>query len=265
MSRLERRQQSFLFRASAPLLLEKITPPKSKRCAKTIQALQLYHDTHLFLPPLFSLPLRSEEYNHTIIAGSQVYFAALQLGLNQLRIIPFSTELRTPSLYQRLFLYTYPYLMPLEKAHIFQTLLSNGYTQQQLAAELQIGRSSISHQINLLKLSKEGQEALAKGLITVSHAKELCSISSEQMTPLVHRLIKEQLTVSELRVLIEQIRLQEPILVLSRQLKQALSQELKIKNTHPEGKATLSISFDSIEALKSFVEPFLNTKAEHLR
>lgn len=72
-------------------------------------------------------------------------------------------------------------LNPLEKAHCFQRYLEEyGATQEELAARLNLDRSTISNFIRLLDLPEPVQQALREGRITQGHARALLGLDSEE-------------------------------------------------------------------------------------
>ncbi|MBM73909.1 MAG: hypothetical protein CMK59_00805 [Proteobacteria bacterium] len=256
MSKLERRQHSFLLRASSPLLYRNISPPKGKPITSIIKKLELYHTQHHLLPPIF-VQENSGLTNKSIIAGAQIYWAATQLNCDQIRIIPFLETPPTPSLFLRIFYYIYSYLEPIERGVLFQTLLKNGYTQRQLASHIGIGRSSISHYTNLLKLPLHLKNALTEHTISVSYAKELSPLTEIEMQLALQKILSENMTIPQLRKWIIELRKTRIHTPIEDKLKKRFGTKIKIKTTPEGGKSELSIRFESIEQLKSFAEDLL--------
>jgi len=256
MSKLERRQHSFLLRASSPLSLNRIQPSESKPVKSIISKLKRYHNTHQLFPPIFLQEIPNS-LHHSIIAGHQIYLAAKDIQAAQVRMVSFSETPPTPSLFLRIFYYIYPYLEPIERGQIFQTLLKNGYTQKQLSEHIGIGRSSISHYTNLLKLPKQLKKALNQQSLSISQAKEICCLTDIEMELASQKIISERPTIYQLRQWVSEIRSTRLKTPLEIQLRQRLGAKIKIKTTPEGGKSELSIRFESIEQLKSFAEDLL--------
>ncbi|HLG42863.1 MAG TPA: ParB/RepB/Spo0J family partition protein [Planctomycetota bacterium] len=90
-------------------------------------------------------------------------------------------------------------LNALEKAVAFRSLMQTfGYTQEKVAKELGMDRTTVANFVRLLELPAEIREAVGKGLITQGHARALlaCPSAAEQ-AKLLRAIIKEELSVRE--------------------------------------------------------------------
>ncbi|MEJ5340882.1 MAG: ParB/RepB/Spo0J family partition protein [Thermogutta sp.] len=97
-------------------------------------------------------------------------------------------------------------LNPLEKALCFQRYLEEyGATQEELAARLNLDRSTISNFIRLLDLPSEVQQALREGRITQGHARALLGLESEEeQIALCRRIIEEGWSVRRVEAEVQQ-------------------------------------------------------------
>ncbi|MGB9687320.1 ParB/RepB/Spo0J family partition protein [Thermogutta sp.] len=97
-------------------------------------------------------------------------------------------------------------LNPLEKALCFQRYLEEyGSTQEELAARLNLDRSTISNFIRLLDLPAEVQQALREGRVTQGHARALLGLESEEeQIALCRRIIEEGWSVRRVEAEVQQ-------------------------------------------------------------
>jgi ParB family chromosome partitioning protein len=97
-------------------------------------------------------------------------------------------------------------LNALEKAASFQQYLQRyGSTQDELAARLQIDRSTVSNLIRLLELPEEVQQALHRGLISQGHARALLPLGDErEQVEFCRRIADEGLSVRAVETLVQE-------------------------------------------------------------
>ncbi len=87
-------------------------------------------------------------------------------------------------------------LNPIELAISFKALLDRGATQEQVGHRVGIDRSSVANHVRLLDLSKELQQDVERGDISMGHAKVILSIpNAERRIHLRDRIVKEELSV----------------------------------------------------------------------
>lgn len=91
-------------------------------------------------------------------------------------------------------------LNPIEVAEGYRHLVEeNGWTQEKLASELGVSRSSAANTLRLLELPGDMQEALIRGHVSPGHAKVLLSLSDDdERRRLFERIAEENLSVREL-------------------------------------------------------------------
>ncbi len=87
-------------------------------------------------------------------------------------------------------------LNPIELALAFRELAEGGRTQEQIGEQVGLERSSIANHLRLLDLSKEAQEDVETGRLSVGHAKALLQLANpERRHWLRDRILAEQLSV----------------------------------------------------------------------
>jgi ParB family chromosome partitioning protein len=87
-------------------------------------------------------------------------------------------------------------LNPIELALAFRELAGAGRTQEQIGEQVGLERSTIANHLRLLELSKEAQEDVELGRLSVGHAKALLQLANpERRHWLRERILREQLSV----------------------------------------------------------------------
>lgn len=87
-------------------------------------------------------------------------------------------------------------LNPIELALAFRELSDAGRTQEQIGEQVGLERSTIANHLRLLDLSKEAQEDVESGRLSVGHAKALLQLANpERRHWLRERILSEQLSV----------------------------------------------------------------------
>jgi len=71
-------------------------------------------------------------------------------------------------------------LDPLEKARGFQQLVDRGLTQEEVAREVGLQRSTVANFLRLLELSENVQKVVSQGLITMGHARALLGLADRR-------------------------------------------------------------------------------------
>jgi ParB family transcriptional regulator, chromosome partitioning protein len=96
-------------------------------------------------------------------------------------------------------------LNPIEEAHGYASLIRDfDLTQESAADRVGKGRASVANALRLLSLETETQGYLAKGLLSVGHAKVLLGVTdSAQRAVLVRRVIEEGLSVRATEKLVQ--------------------------------------------------------------
>ncbi|HEX2852642.1 MAG TPA: ParB/RepB/Spo0J family partition protein [Opitutaceae bacterium] len=96
-------------------------------------------------------------------------------------------------------------LNPIEEAHGYASLIRDfDLTQESAADRVGKGRASVANSLRLLSLETETQGYLAKGLLSVGHAKVLLGVTDNaQRAVMVRRVIEEGLSVRATEKLVQ--------------------------------------------------------------
>ncbi|MEO6711002.1 MAG: ParB/RepB/Spo0J family partition protein, partial [Planctomycetota bacterium] len=97
-------------------------------------------------------------------------------------------------------------LDPLERAHGYKTMMEQlALTQDAVAAKVGLKRSTVANHLRLLDLPDKAQEALAKGLISMGHARALLSLSDEsRLSSILEETVRGDLSVREVERLVRE-------------------------------------------------------------
>ncbi len=95
-------------------------------------------------------------------------------------------------------------LNAMEKARAFKQLMQfNGWTQEELADAVGLGRPTAANFLRLLDLPVEAQEAVSRGPISMGHARALLAVPQRgALLSLLKRVIQEDLSVRALEKLV---------------------------------------------------------------
>jgi len=89
-------------------------------------------------------------------------------------------------------------LNPIELAYAYRALADAGHTQAEIGAKVSMDRSSVANHLRLLELSRELQEDVENGRITMGHAKALLQVADpEQRRALRDRVVSDHLSVRD--------------------------------------------------------------------
>jgi len=150
-----------------------------------------------FLQPIV---VRRNGDAYQLVVGERRVRAAQDLGLEKIPAIVMSVgddrllELALIENVQR------EDLNPIELAQGYRQLMGvKGWTQEALAENLGLSRSSVSNTLRLLDLPEDMQGAIVRGQISMGHAKVLLSVSDpKEQRLLFERVAEEKLTVRDL-------------------------------------------------------------------
>jgi len=99
-------------------------------------------------------------------------------------------------------------LDPIEEAKGYNRLIKEfGLTQDAIAEEMGIQRSSLANSLRLLRLPENIKELISQNLISVGHAKVLLALADEsQLEQICKQIVNKSLSVRETERLIERFR-----------------------------------------------------------
>jgi ParB family chromosome partitioning protein len=89
-------------------------------------------------------------------------------------------------------------LNPIELAHAYRALAESGATQEEIGERVSKDRSSVANHLRLLELSRDVQEDVEAGRISMGHAKALLQVSNPERRRLLRdRIVEEKLSVRD--------------------------------------------------------------------
>ncbi|MDI6781298.1 MAG: ParB/RepB/Spo0J family partition protein [bacterium] len=99
-------------------------------------------------------------------------------------------------------------LNPMEEAEAFQQLIREFHlTQEDLSKKVGKDRSSVANSLRLLKLPKPIQEEVAKGTISMGHARAILSLDNEaEQQEVCGKIVKNGISVREVEALIKKMK-----------------------------------------------------------
>ena len=89
-------------------------------------------------------------------------------------------------------------LDPIERARGFKQLQEGGLTQEQVATRVGLQRSTVTNHVRLLELPEDVQKAVARGLLSMGHARALLGLRERKaIRALMRQTIRRDLSVRE--------------------------------------------------------------------
>ena len=155
-------------------------------------------------------------------------------------------------------------LNPIEEAEAYKRLMKDfDYTQQKVSQVLGKNRATVANQLRLLKLPGVVKKSLAKGEISMGHARGLLSLSELQKVKEAFRIVVGKgLSVRETEKLVKRLsqekKKKEPekrlihLEYVRNDLRQWLGTQVKIVKSGKKGK--IIIEFYSSEELERIIE-----------
>lgn len=155
-------------------------------------------------------------------------------------------------------------LNPIEEALAYQRLSEEFHqTQEQIAAGVGKDRATVANTLRLLKLGAPVREEVAKGRLSLGHARALLALESEKaQTALAHRIIQEGLSVRQVEHLVKSLATgvsrsrariaKDPHLVAAeRNLQRALGTNAQI--LHGRSRGWIRIAYYSLKDLDRLI------------
>lgn len=204
-----------------------------------------------------------KEGGYELIAGERRWRAAKRLKFTQLPAIVKDVEDAEALQLSLIENIQREDLNPLEEAKAYQRLIAEfGYTQEKIARVVGKDPSSVSNTLRLLKLPKEIQDALLKGLISMGHARTILAVTTlDEQTSVFKRIMTQRLSVRELESVVSKrlgqrkrrsrFKVGDPHLVaLEEQMQHILGTKVKIIAGRKRGKIVLEYySLNDLERL----------------
>ena len=164
-------------------------------------------------------------------------------------------------------------LDPLERAKGFQSLMVDlNITQEEVAAKVGLKRSTVANHLRLLELPEKVQEAVARGIITMGHARALIAVKDpEDQLSMLSEVVRRDLSVRDIERAVREsaAKLERPgatpsqgvpprtvapwVTVLTRRMEERLGTHVSIQNG--EGyRGRVVIEYHDREALDRIVQ-----------
>jgi len=201
---------------------------------------------------------------YQLVAGERRLRAAKKAGLEKIPVVVkeiSKAELLEYSLIENL---QRENLNPIEEAEAYKKLMKDfDYTQQKVSQVLGKNRATVANQLRLLKLPGVVKKSLAKGEISMGHARGLLSLSELQKVKEAFRIVVGKgLSVRETEKLVKRLsqekKKKEPekrlihLEYVRNDLRQWLGTQVKIVKSGKKGK--IIIEFYSSEELERIIE-----------
>jgi ParB family transcriptional regulator, chromosome partitioning protein len=137
---------------------------------------------------------------HEVVAGERRLRAAQEMGLPTIPAILLDVgddRMLEVALVENLHREN---LNPIEMGEAFQQLIKlKGWTQEELSQNLNFSRPAVTNFLRLLELPEDIQNAIARGQITMGHAKVLLSVTDpKEQRLLFEKIAEEKLSVRDL-------------------------------------------------------------------
>jgi ParB family transcriptional regulator, chromosome partitioning protein len=117
--------------------------------------------------------------DYELVAGERRWRAAQRLGFERIPAIVRDIDDRTSAEWALIENLQREDLNPMERAAAFRRLSDDhGLTHQEIAARVQLERSTVSNHLRLLDLEESIQDALRKGKLSMGHARALLAITN---------------------------------------------------------------------------------------
>lgn len=153
------------------------------------------------------LVVRKSIKGYDIVVGERRYRAAKKAGLTKAPVVikEFSDkEMMQIALIENL---QRENLNPIEEATAYKKLMSGlNITQEELAKKLGKSRPHVANHLRLLQLNQSIQNLIEDGKLSMGHGRALVGLKNKKhLTPLVDKIIKEQMNVRQLESLIQRL------------------------------------------------------------
>lgn len=215
------------------------------------------------------ITIRRKNSHFELIAGERRLRAAIEVGFEKIPAYIMKVESKEEMLelaiienVQR------ERLDPIEQASAYQRLIDEcNLTQDEVAQKIGKERSTITNMLRLLRLPGPIQESVAKGEISVGHARTLLSLDSkESQIQLWKKLLKNEYSVRKLERIVKELdaikqmksisskRKSVHVVKIEEKLRNLLGTKVSVRSKNEGG--SIEIEFYSPEDLSRLIEIF---------
>lgn len=245
--------------------IEKISPnneqPRTRFEKEKLKELSLSIKNNGLLQPIL-VQAKGEHYQ--IIAGERRWRACIEAGLHKVPAIIKTPKPDQAPIWALLENLQRQDLNPMEQARAFKAILNKrDISQEELANQLGLKRSSLANQLRLLQLDKQVQSYVEEGRISFSQAREILKVEDlKAQRQIAEQCLKESLSVKALSSKIQNSQasqsvkhLENPTWLASslKQLQHRLQSRVQVRFSSTN-KGKISIPFNSEKQLKTFLD-----------
>ena len=208
---------------------------------------------------LQAILVKKEEKGYQIIAGERRWRAAGLAGLKKIPAL-LKTEVtkKESHLWALVENLQREDLNPMEQAQALKKILKEtGESQESLAQNLGVSRSSLANSLRLLNLAPEVQRLVFEKKLSFSQARELLQFKDpKKQREMAQACLKKSLTVRKITTKKREASLPFWMRKSLTEIEKSWNQPLKLN--YAKGKGSLSFSFKSEEELKKLLDQLLS-------
>ena len=245
--------------------------PRKNFSEESLQELALSIKKYGFLQPIIVKLIGVEKYQ--IIAGERRWRAAQLAGLEKMTAIVRSDCDENYSAISLVENIQREALSPIELAEAFHQLSSiYGLSHEAIAVFVGKSRASITNMLRLLHLPKDVRVLLDTGQLEMGHARAMLTLSEEDQSVLVDKIIQKNLSVRDAEKLIKSIREKKPLIQKNNsfeylkenwidRLSSRLSNKISV-DINEKGQGKLTIHFSSPEDMNVLIATITHEREE---
>jgi ParB family transcriptional regulator, chromosome partitioning protein len=238
--------------------------PRKTFDQKAIDELKESIETHGILQPIV---VRKSIKGYEIVVGERRFRAAKELGLESIPVI--IKDLNEQKMMELALIENLQRedLNPIEEGQAYASLMQElELTQEQLAHRLGKSRPHIANHLRLLQLPSLVQQLLSERKLSMGHGRALLAVKNKsQISPLVQRIVKDNLSVRQVEMLVQKMnenvsretkkrKPEKNVFVKEKEetLRERFGTSVSIKQTKQKGK--IEIDFFSKDDLNRILE-----------
>ena len=212
---------------------------------------------------------RQGAQGYELVAGERRWRAAGKAGLKEVPAVVREVEDTEMLLLALLENIQREDLNAIERARGYAELMKNvGWTQEQLAKQMSVGRTTVANTVRLLELPEEIQDLVSRGTISAGHARALLPLrDAKAQRQLCRRISRESLSVRQVEEIVSSGggerksggRTAKPtaphVKELEQRFEKALGAKVRIKERKKGGRITIDFfTHDDFDRILAVVE-----------